>query len=151
MIKKRTEDFIFNRLITKDGLLVELPTSKDYMPRKIETIAGRTYEFQTEMLGSLIIPQTYKDVKLDSYSTVIVRIYRETSSFKEELQKHIDWLKAENAHLTKRIIDAEIEQSIVWQAGWDNCSRKRRDPDKRFTYAEWKQGRYKLDYSKENK
>jgi len=68
-----------------------------------------------------------------------------------ELNRFIDWLRAENAHLKERIIKAEQHESIAFQAGWDNCHRLRRDRDKRFTYAEWKRGQDKLDYSNEDK
>jgi len=64
-----------------------------------------------------------------------------------EFRNKIKWLEAENLALRERVIVAEQHESIAWQAGWDNCFRLRRDPDKRFTYAEWKRSQDILDYS----
>lgn len=60
----------------------------------------------------------------------------------------IKWLEAENLMLRERVIKEEGYESKAWQAGWDNCSKKRRDRDKCFNYQEWKKRQHILEYSR---
>jgi hypothetical protein len=80
--EKTTEDLCFARLWSADGLMTEIKISKEEFRPKFETaiapMVKRTYEFREEMLGNLFnVPIEVEGFKLDQYSTVTVRTYRE--------------------------------------------------------------------------
>lgn len=67
-----------------------------------------------------------------------------------DFRTQIKWLEAENLMLRERVIKEEGYEARAWQAGWDNCSKARRDRDKCFNYMEWKKRQQILEYSKEH-
>lgn len=96
MSEKRTEDLCFARLWSADGLMTEIRINKKEFRPKIETaispLVKRVYEFKDEMLGNLFnVPIEVDGMKLNSYSTVTLRIYKEKLAAADEYAKGEKW------------------------------------------------------------